>query len=247
MKDNFRKKAGIVCLLLAFLCIGIVIGYMKARSANETIYSKVQRQARTDAKQVKDVYISPIDFEKLRETNEDIYAWIEIPGTNVNYPIVQSGEDDSYYLDHTIDGKQGYPGSIYTESLNAADFSDYNTVVYGHNMKDGSMFRDLHKYEDADYMKEHSEVVIYTPEKKLTYRIFAAVVYGDNHILTSYNWGDREHRQLFLNDVFGSRNMKNSFDETVRVGADDRILTMSTCISGASDKRFIVEAVLENE
>lgn len=88
----------------------------------------------------------------MKETNPDIYAWIEIPDTNVNYPIVQSADDDSYYLNHTIDGQEGYPGSIYTEKVNAKDFSDFNTVIYGHDMKDGSMFKDLHKFEDADFL-----------------------------------------------------------------------------------------------
>ena len=68
----------------------------------------------------------------------------------MNYPIVQSAYD-SYYLNHMIDGKEGYPGSIYTEKINAKTFSDFNTVIYGHDMKDGSMFKDLHKFEDATF------------------------------------------------------------------------------------------------
>ena len=67
-----------------------------------------------------------------------------------NYPVVQGGDDDTYYLNHTIDGTEGYPGSIYTERINAKDFSDFNTVIYGHNMKDGSMFMGLHNFEDPN-------------------------------------------------------------------------------------------------
>ena len=75
-----------------------------SKSANENIYAKVQKQV---AKQkLKPGYISPIDFDKLKETNQDIYAWIEIPDTQINYPVVQSGDDDAYYLNHTIDGTE---------------------------------------------------------------------------------------------------------------------------------------------
>ena len=192
-------------------------------------------------------YISPIDFDKLKETNQDIYAWIEIPNTQINYPVVQGGDDDAYYLNHTIDGTEGYPGSIYTERINAKDFSDFNTVIYGHNMKDGSMFMGLHNFEDPQYMKEHPNVKIYTPEKELTYRIFAAVVYDDVHILEAYDFSSQEYRRLFLESVYNSRDMRNCIDESVAVDADSKILTLSTCIGGENNKRYIVEAVLVDE
>ena len=171
---NGRKKLGVLLLILALLCIGYIVYYEVSKSANENIYAKVQKQVAEDKKQkLKPGYISPIDFDKLKETNQDIYAWIEIPDTQINYPVVQGGDDDAYYLNHTIDGTEGYPGSIYTERINAKDFSDFNTVIYGHNMKDGSMFMGLHNFEDPQYMKEHPNVKIYTPEKELTYRILS--------------------------------------------------------------------------
>ena len=93
----------------------------------------------------------PIDFASLQARNPDVYAWITVPGTQVDYPILQSASDNGYYLDHTIDGEEKPEGSIFTENYNSKDFEDPNTVIYGHNMKNGSMFRTLH-----DYMTEHS-------------------------------------------------------------------------------------------
>ena len=84
--------------------------------------------------------LAPIGFYEAQEINSDAYAWIEIKDTNIHYPILQHESDDAYYLNHRIDGVAGYPGSIYTERVNAKDFSDYNTVVYGHNMKNKTMF-----------------------------------------------------------------------------------------------------------
>ena len=256
MKNKVRKGLGILMILLSVCCIGFIVWYEYHKADNADVYSKVQKEAvdnkkkdidSSDDTEQKDTYVSPIDFDSLKETNPDIYAWIEIPDTKINYPIVQSAEDDTYYLNHTIDGKSGYPGSIYTESLNAKDFSDYNTVIYGHNMKDGSMFQGLHAYEDPQYLTEHPYVYIYTPEKKLTYRIFAAVVYGNEHILNSYDFTDAYQRQLYLNSIQGSRDMKDSRDESVQVDTDSHILTLSTCIGGRPENRYIVEAVLMDE
>ena len=97
-----------------------------------------------------------IDWEELKSENPDIYAWIYIPGTNVDYPILQHPDEKSYYLDHNIDGSEGYPGCIYTQNVNSKDWMDPNTVIYGHNMNDGSMFHDLHKFEDNAFFDENS-------------------------------------------------------------------------------------------
>lgn len=78
-----------------------------------------------------------IDFAALKEENSDVYAWIYVPGTNVDYPVLQHPTDDAYYLEHNMDGSKGLPGCIYSESVNTKDFTDPNTVLYGHNMKNG--------------------------------------------------------------------------------------------------------------
>ena len=81
--------------------------------------------------------------------NPDVYAWIDVPGTEISYPVLQSAEDNSYYLEHTIEGEKTLPGAIYSENYNSKDFSDYNTILYGHNMRNGTMFAGpLHDFED---------------------------------------------------------------------------------------------------
>ena len=255
MKRNLKKIIGILMIILAIGCVAY-IGYSEyQKKQNADVYTRVQKEVKDNKKKLdkkndgetEQEYVSPVDFTSLQQSNADIYAWIEIPETSINYPIVQKADDDSYYLNHTIEGKEGYPGSIYTESLNAEDFSDYNTVIYGHNMKDGSMFHGLHAYEDSQYLQKHPYVYIYTPTQKITYKIFACVVYSNAHILNCYDFSDAYQKQLYLDSVYASRDMKNSIDESVQVGTDDRILTLSTCISGQSDNRYIVEAVRIDE
>ncbi|EOS40231.1 SrtB family sortase [Schaedlerella arabinosiphila] len=111
-----------------------------------------------------------IDFDGLRAINGDIVAWIQIPGINVDYPVVQ-GKDNEHYLHYTFDGKANKAGSIFLDYRNRADFMDSKVILYGHNMKDGSMFSNLKKFQDAGFRKEQGRVLIYLPEKTLTYEV----------------------------------------------------------------------------
>lgn len=188
----------------------------------------------------------PIDFAGLKETNQEIYAWIRIPGTVVDYPIVQRPSDDAYYLDHTVEGTQGLPGSIYTESLNKQDFTDKNTVIYGHNMRDGTMFGSLKNYQDSSYMDAHSQILIYTQEHIFIYRIFGAVTYDDRHILDCFDFEQEEQYQQFLDSLYGVRNMATHINREIPVTPRDRIITLSTC-NGNKTQRFLIEAVLVDE
>ncbi len=189
-----------------------------------------------------------VDFTALQEeTNAHIYAWISIPGTRIDYPMLQHPSDNTHYLNHNLDGSRGYPGCIYTEKENAADFSDFNTVIYGHNMKNGSMFHDLHNYEDETFLPEHPYVYIYTPDRVLRYRIFASYRYDDRHLLYSFDYATEEGRSGYLKEIRGIRSMSAVLDDQVEVTAQDRMVTLSTCVSGRAENRYLVQAVLVDD
>ena len=251
MKGNMRKIVWLLCILVAGLCIGFLAHYFVRLQQNKKLYESMQTRQSTETvvpqsadteseteSETKEKPEIPINFEELWQINPEIYAWIEIPGTAINYPIVQSASDDLYYLDHTIEGIAGYPGSIYTERINAQDFSDFNTLIYGHDMLDGSMFAGLHAYSDENYLHEHETMVIYTTEHKYTYRIFKALTYDDRHIMGSYDFSDFMQREAYLESI------GNSDPEVTK---DSRLVTMSTCIADQPYNRFLVEAVLINE
>lgn len=252
-----KKKRNIIILgtliLVFVLSVAFIVVYFVKQNNAKDEYDKIKEKAKVSVEEVvkepepeesEEPYKSPIDFEELWKTNEDIYAWIEIPGTDIDYPIAQSAEDDAYYLNHTIEGTEGLPGSIYTEKINSKDFTDFNTVIYGHNMKNGSMFAGLHKYEDKEFLKENPYVYIYLPDKTLKYQIFAAVVFDDRHIMQSFKYDTPEGRQGFLNEIEAVRTMESSYDETVEVGTESNIITLATCIGGQPDNRWLIEAVL---
>ena len=190
-----------------------------------------------------------IDFEYLKTLNEDIYAWITVPGTIIDYPILQHPTDDSYYLHHNLDGSYGYPGCIYTESLNTKDFEDPNTVIYGHNMKAGTMFAELHKFEDGEFFSANDEVVIYLPEKTLHYQIFAAYVYDDRHLLYSFDFSDEDVYASYLKSIYDIRDMSANINREITVTEENKIVTLVTCMPGEAnaEKRLLVQAVLQEE
>ena len=102
-----------------------------------------------------------LNWKKLKGVNQDIYAWIYIPGTGVDYPVLQHPSDDSYYLNYNMNGTRGYPGCLYTEKANSKEFTDLDTVVYGHHMRNGTMFKDIVRYTDADFLNDHKSLSLF--------------------------------------------------------------------------------------
>ena len=205
---------------------------------------KTTEMAETETATEEQREVIPVKFEELQAVNPDVYAWITVPDTDIDYPILQHASDNSYYLMHNIDGSYGYPGCIYTENLNSKDFTDNNTVIYGHNMKNGSMFAQLHKYEDPDFFDANREVLIYLPEEVLHYTVFAAYIYDDRHLLYSFDFADPDVYQKYLDSVFSTRNMSANIDKNTTVTKDDQIITLVTCIGSQPNNRLLVQAVL---
>ncbi len=188
-----------------------------------------------------DALLRRIDFTGLKENeNADIYAWIYIPDTNVDYPILQHPKNNTYYLQHNIDGSKGYPGCIYTEKENSKDFSDYHTLIYGHNMRNGSMFHDLRYYEDKEYLSEHPYIYIYTEDEIYKYQIFASYKYTDAHLLHAFQYNTEKQKQQYIKEI--AKYYK--WDEEIEITADSHLITLSTCVSGQDNKRWLVQGVL---
>ncbi len=114
-----------------------------------------------------------IDFSRLKEINKDAAAWIDFPGQGISYPVA-AGEDNAYYLNHTFRGNESSVGCIFADCRNSEILTDDNTILYGHNMKNGSMFGMLNRYEKEAYYKQYSFFDIYTPQETYRCRIVAA-------------------------------------------------------------------------
>lgn len=190
-----------------------------------------------------------IDFDYLTsEVSPDIYAWIYIPNTNVDYPVLQHPTDNSYYGLYNLDGSEGYPGCIYTQNYNSKDFTDRHTVIYGHNMRDGTMFSDLHKFEDEEYFYEENNryVFIYTPDDVFAYRIFAAYQTNSIHQLLGYDIETDEAYLDYLNGILTRTGENCIVDGDIEVDADTKLLTLSTCVMAERQfhLRYLVRGVM---
>jgi sortase B len=191
---------------------------------------------------------NPIDFESVKQQNTEVCGWIKVDGTDIDYPILQSGinTEEDYYLSHTLDGKKRTSGAIYIQQVNNKDFTDPNTVIYGHNMLNGTMFAQLKRFRNEDFFKQNRNIYIYTPKHIKEYEIFSAFVYDDRHIVNSFNFHIDESYQDFLNDCLKPRSFVKNVLENAEVTTKDKIITLSTC-TGNETERYLVVAVLKDD
>ncbi|MDE6738978.1 MAG: class B sortase, partial [Lachnospiraceae bacterium] len=188
-----------------------------------------------------------LDWDALHEENGDIYAWIYVPDTTVDYPVLQHPTDNSYYLNHNMDGTKGYPGCIYTEDFNRKDFSDIHTVIYGHNLKDKTMFSSLHNFENDELFNKDHYIFIYTEDYVFVYRIFAAYEFDSIHLLDNYDYTNEYVYEDYLRTIYQTTDRVANVRADIQVTTGDKIVTLSTCTADHnSNRRFLVTGVLVN-
>ncbi|MEE1060553.1 MAG: class B sortase [Ruminococcus sp.] len=255
-RTRSEKKIWIITLIVLLLLIVLCVGYMIFRSASikndEEEYKNLASSVAPNISSTEitspshiDVELAdnPIDFDSLVEKNKDIYAWIYIPDTKVNYPVCQSSTDDNFYLDHDIYGNYSFPGAIYSQMCNSKTFNDRVTVLYGHNMADNTMFGDIHKFGSEKFMNEHRYFYIYTPGHKLKYEAVSAYVYDDRHIMNSFDFSKNEVFQEYINSVLNPRSLTKCVREGASIDINDNIVTLSTCLD-VGQGRFLLQGVL---
>ena len=179
-----------------------------------------------------------VDFDKLKSVNEDVVGWIYVDALpDISYPIVK-GKDNQTYLHQTYEKNYNFAGTIFVDYENSGDFSDCNTLVYGHNMKNGSMFGHLKKFrEDEKLYKQDKYFWILTPERNYRYEIITAYTTGVNSDTYTLFKGPGEEFEKYLETIKGySEIQTDDTDLTIK----DRIVTLSTC-TGNESTRFVVQ------
>ena len=253
--EKSGKKYIIVIIILILLIVGTVALFMYFFNSgkldtfdtvsNITVSETVAPKDNNSKSEKSNTISNPIDFKSLQKRNEEIVAWIKVPDTNIDYPVVQSLKSDDYYLHRDINGNSSYAGSIYMEYCNSADFTDRVTLLYGHNMQNGSMFANLHRFENPDFFKKHRYFYVYLPDKKLTYEVVSAHNYSDRHIMNSFNFTENKVFKSYLDYILNPRstvrNVRSKLDH--KLTTDDRVLTLSTCLN-SGDGRYLLQGVL---
>lgn len=250
-----KNKLIIVLIVIFALIFVVAAGFIIFQLVNNALagnrYDQIASSYASDLSGSEDTTVklakNPVNIAELQEDNPDIYSWIYIPDTNVNYPVAQSDADDNFYLDHDIDKNYSFPGTIYSQSCNKKDYSDRVTVLYGHNMLDGSMFATLHKFSDSDFFDEHKYMYIYTKNRILTYEVVSAYVYDDRHIMNSFNFLDDAVYAKWQEEAVNPRSVSSNVREGIKLTKDDKMLVLSTCLNGGGDGRYLVQGVLRKD
>lgn len=185
-------------------------------------------------------------FESLQKKNKDIVAWIYIPSTNIDYPVVK-GADNEFYLTHDALKKRSSAGALFLDFNNKlgkdAKSSDKNLTIYGHHMKNGTMFKDLIKFRNKDFLNDNKFIYLDTKYRKETWEVFSVYTTAADFNYRQPNFTSSKEYSNFLKSI----KSKSIYSTNVQVSANDNILTLSTCSYEFEDARLVVQARLVKE
>ena len=173
-----------------------------------------------------------VNFDNLKKINEDICGWLYSEGTPINYPVVHY-EDNDYYLHRTIKGEYSYAGTLFLDFRNRGDFTDENSIIYGHNMKNDTMFGTLLEYRENEYFSNHPELYFLTPIKNYKISLIAGGYVSNTSEIYNLSVEDTEEIICSLLD-------KSTFKSGYNYSKEDRFITLSTCINENSNTRYIL-------
>lgn len=250
---KFYIAGGVVCLLLSvlFLVLSLPKRAPERPELVKEASAAVIERSTSESVDPNQAYSSPINFPALKQMNEDIYAWLYVPGTNINHPVLQSQRgDNDYYLNHTVDRLEDENGCLFTEYLYSdKDFDIPVTVIYGHRRRSGDMFGQLQQiYSVPGSLEQCSDIYVYTPDKELHYQVFGASEFSNKHIPNFYKrFYDKSLVPVFVDELKSYHTMTKQFDSSVEITEQDRLLILSTCLLQNENQRFLVLARLVDE
>ena len=186
---------------------------------------------------------SRVDFEKLTKENSDIFAWINIPDTQIDYPVLQSQDgDDSFYINHNSGKKADEKGALFIEAANLKDMCDFNEIIHGSSPADGTMFAGLDEFLDRTYFEDHQYIYLYMDGNALVYCIFAAFVRDDQRLLAQYDFSYAKGCQEFIDEIYNGKSMNKNIREGWESGLSPEhfLLTLSTVSPQYPGKQIVV-------
>ena len=176
---------------------------------------------------------SRVDFTSLREINTDVVGWLVSEDGEISYPMVK-GKDNDFYLNHLFNGESNKLGAIFMDYRNNKDYLDKNTLIYGHNMKNGSMFSSLTKYKEQSYYDRYPTMLLYTPMGNFSIELFAGLVLDGNDESVRLVFKDEHDFQRYIELI----RLNSTFKSDRVVEADDRIITLCTCSNEFNNARY---------
>lgn len=211
--------------------------YVSSEKENKKLKDLVIIQ---EEKLEKNTQCKKINFMVLQKINPDICAWISIPGTKIDYPVL-IGKNDEMYLNHDYRGEYSELGSLFSFSDAKRDFSDAHICIFAHNVRKPQMFGELKRYREMDYAKEHTELYLYTPGKTERYRLISSFQCGKRDAVFAHKMekNSAEFGKL-CNDIF-LRNELECMNGWIEQDTIEKIVTLSTCSEyDRTQQRFTV-------
>lgn len=254
-RDNKRNKSrkkqkcfriiGIVLITIGLVFLGLLIyGTFKDYKRARNIKKLQEQRLSADREDILSDDILP-EYRKMYETNSDLVGWLVIDGTDINYPVVQSKVYQEFYLDHNFDGEKDEAGSIFADARNDVFLPDENIILYGHNMKNGSMFGTLQHYLDKSYYNEHSIISFDTLYKRSIYKIavvgLSKISDESDDTFKYYDFLNSTNKKTFKSYVNNIKNLE-AYDTGVNLKYGDNLVTLSTCNSVEEDGRLFIIA-----
>lgn len=249
MKWLYRIVCGILVVIMlvsAWKIWTIMAEYKEGEDAYKNIEQFVTIPSKAPVSEDPDVETSEepesqfpvVDFASLQQMNSDVVAWIYIPGTHVNYPVVQ-GSDNNYYLNRLFTKQWNSAGAIFVDYRNASDFSDWHTIIYGHEMNNRTMFNDLKLYEDQDFYDQQPVGYLITPDQTYLIEFFSGYVSSVDTNAWDLNFTEDSFAS-WLKDL----QSRSAFTSQVQPQVGDRVVTLSTCSKAFENARFVLHGVL---
>ncbi|WP_338597513.1 class B sortase [Clostridium baratii] len=219
-----KKIINVVLILAIIFSLYKVISKVADYKESKNTYEKIQ-----------EVKNNSNNFsEELIKINEDYKMWIEVPNTNINYPVVQ-GQDNDFYLSHDFNKKESSSGAIFIDYKNNID-KDKNIIIYGHNMKNKSMFQNLMKFKDEEFWKENNKIILTIDGKTYEYEIFSSYISNAKDIDLKTNFENDDEYLKYIDDI----KKRSIFHRDMNIKSNDRIITLSTCSYEKDDARMII-------
>lgn len=247
-KNNIENKKILLLILIIVFIFGILyIGnYFYNIHKNKKINDNILNEISIDTTQITETKTEKIlQIEKLQQENEQIIGWIEIEGTNINYPVVQ-GTDNSYYLTHNYKKEYSKDGTLFLDKDYNWNIPSSNLLIYGHNNKNGIMFEELLKYAKEDFYKEHTKIKFTTNKEDSVYEILAVfysrVYYKDEQNVFRYYFFVNANNETEYNNFVNNAKKASIYNTGVNAEYGDQLLTLSTCEYSQEDGRFVVVA-----
>ena len=250
-KKSVTTKIILCCLLAVFVgTAGFsaykIITIMKDYQEGEKEYQGIADMAIKNTETIPDFPVredeSPylnIDYDVLYSKNSDYVGWIYIADSQVNYPIMYS-KDNMNYSHASFEQTYLYAGSIFMDYRNSMDMSDFVTVIYGHHMKNGSMFGQISRYKDVDWLEGHPYIEIYLKDKIYIYRVFSFHQTKATSDVYTFRYGNDAEKREHINML----KQHSWYDIPVDVTPNDKIITLSTCVKAEGLDRWVLHAVL---